>query len=323
MRVGVRSNSDVFQERCEVLENRVVACGHSVLTVATRDIARHARAGQFAQILVPGGAVFLPRPFSFLAAERSRCAFLSRVVGPGTRALASLRAGTQVDLLGPLGQGFDLAAAAAGEVILVGGGVGVPPLVHAAAELAPLTGTVLIGAARAEFLLCEQEFAALGWHVQVATDDGSRGHHGLVTELLEHALARATARDAAVPSPAITQPHAEQTLVGGAGRQVATGPSSSAQAPWDASHAPVRAVRWDGNCPTVLACGPHPMLHRCAELAAASGAPCQVALEEPMACGFGVCLGCAIRVHAPHPDAPAYALVCRDGPVFPSDQVLW
>ena len=108
--------------------------------------------------------------------------------------------------------------------------------------------------------------------------------------------------------------------MGGAGRQVATGPSSAAQAPWDASHAPVRAVRWDGNCPTVLACGPHPMLHRCAELAAASGAPCQVALEEPMACGFGVCLGCAIRVHAPHPDAPAYALVCRDGPVFPADQ---
>ena len=45
-----------------------------------------------------------------------------------------------------------------------------------------------------------------------------------------------------------------------------------------------------------------------------------------MACGFGVCLGCAIRVHAPHPDdpaGPAYALVCRDGPVFPADQVLW
>ena len=246
---GVRSNSDVFQERCEVLENRVVACGHSVLTVATRDIARHARAGQFAQILVPGGAVFLPRPFSFLAAERSRCAFLSRVVGPGTRALASLRAGTQVDLLGPLGQGFDLTAAAAGEVILVGGGVGVPPLVHAAAELAPLTGTALIGAARGEFLLCEQEFAALGWQVQLATDDGSRGHHGLVTELLEQALARASVRDAAVPAPATTQPHAEQTLVGGAGRQAATGPSSSAQAPWDASHAPVRAVRWAGAPP--------------------------------------------------------------------------
>ena len=68
------------------------------------------------------------------------------------------------------------------------------------------------------------------------------------------------------------------------------------------------------------------MLHRCAGLAAATGAACQVALEEPMACGFGVCLGCAIRVHSRNPDdppGPAYALVCRDGPVFPADLVRW
>ena len=259
-----------------MLANRVVAPEHNLLTVATREIGRRAQAGQFAQIRVPGGAVFLPRPFSFLSAESDRCTFLSRAIGPGTRALAGLAEGTELDLLGPLGHGFDLTATAAGEVILVGGGVGVPPLVHAAAELAPLTGTALVGAARADFLLCEQEFTGLGWQVHTATDDGSRGHHGLVTELLEHALTRAVERD--------VQP------------------------------------------PTVLACGPHPMLRRCAELAGAAGAPCQVALEEPMACGFGVCLGCAIRVHSGHPDdppGPAYALVCRDGPVFPAVEVLW
>ena len=258
-----------------MLGNRVVAPEHNLLTVATREIGRRARAGQFAQIRVPGDAVFLPRPFSFLAAEDDRCAFLSRAVGPGTRALAGLAQGTELELLGPLGQGFDLAAVAVGgEVIVVGGGVGVPPLLHAAAELAPLAGTALIGAARGELLLCEEEFASLGWRVRVATDDGSRGHHGFVTELLEQALVAAPGRGA----------------------------------------------------PTVLACGPHPMLRRCAELAAATGAACQVALEEPMACGFGVCLGCAIRVHSRNPDDPpglAYALVCRDGPVFPAAQVLW
>ena len=321
--VAARPATPPVQERCRVLANRVVAPEHNLLTVATREIGRRAQAGQFAQIRVPGGAVFLPRPFSFLAADGDRCAFLSRAIGPGTRALAGLAEGTELDLLGPLGHGFDLAAAAAGEVILVGGGVGVPPLVHAAAELAPLTGTALIGAARGEFLLCEQEFAALGWQVQLATDDGSRGHHGFVTELLEQVLARGAGRDGAVPAAATTQPHAEQIQVSGPERQAATMPSAAAQAPWDASHAPVRAVGWVGKRPTVLACGPHPMLHRCAELAAASGAPCQVALEEPMACGFGVCLGCAIRVHAPHPDAPAYALVCRDGPVFPAEKVVW
>ena len=260
-----------------MLGNRVVAPEHNLLTVATREIGRRAQAGQFAQIRVPGDAVFLPRPFSFLATRDDRCAFLSRAIGPGTRALAGLAQGTELELLGPLGQGFDLAAAAAGgEVIVVGGGVGVPPLVHAAAELAPLTGTALIGAARGELVLCEEEFAGLGWRVRVATDDGARGHHGFVTELLEQALGSATRQG--------TQPV------------------------------------------TVLACGPHPMLHRCAELATAAGSACQVALEEPMACGFGVCLGCAIRVHSRNPDdppGPAYALVCRDGPVFPAAQVLW
>ena len=264
--------------------------------------------------------MFLPRPFSFLATADDYCVFLSRVVGPGTSALGGVAEGTELELLGPLGQGFDLTAVAAGEVIVVGGGVGVPPLVHAAAELAPLTGTALIGAARGEFLLCEREFAALGWQVQLATDDGSRGHHGLVTELLEQALARATVRDAAVPAPATTQPHAEQTLVGVPGRQAATMPPDGAQAPAGCCASAGAARR---EAPTVLACGPHAMLRRCAELAAVSGAPCQVALEEPMACGFGVCLGCAIRVHAPHPDAPAYALVCRDGPVFPAEKVVW
>ena len=267
-----------------MLGNRVVAPEHNLLTLATREIGRRALAGQFAQIRVPGDAVFLPRPFSFLNAEHDRCAFLSRAIGPGTRALAGLAQGTELELLGPLGQGFDLSAAAAGgEVIVVGGGVGVPPLVHAAAELAPLTGTALIGAARGELLLCEEEFASLGWRVRVATDDGSRGRHGFVTELLEQALAAAHER-------------------GGAAH--------------DRAHA----------APRCWPCGPHPMLRRCAELAAATGAACQVALEEPMACGFGVCLGCAIRVHSRNPDdppGPAYALVCRDGPVFPAAQVLW
>ena len=220
--------------------------------------------------------MFLPRPFSFLAVEGDRSVFLLRAVGPGTRALARLAAGAELELLGPLGNGFDLAAAASGEVILVGGGVGVPPLVHAASDLAPLTGTALLGAASADLLLCESRLAKLGWQVKVATDDGSRGHHGLVTDILEQALAKASMQ-----------------------------------------HRPPA---------TVLACGPHPMLRRCAKLAAAAGSPCQVALEEPMACGFGVCLGCAIRVHTPNPDnpaGPAYALVCRDGPVFAAENVIW
>lgn len=75
--------------------------------------------------------------------------------------------------------------------------------------------------------------------------------------------------------------------------------------------------------PTVYACGPTPMMAACARLAASAGARCFVSLENNMACGFGVCLGCAAPL-ATRPDAPrAYALVCRAGPVFEAAEVAW
>jgi dihydroorotate dehydrogenase electron transfer subunit len=74
---------------------------------------------------------------------------------------------------------------------------------------------------------------------------------------------------------------------------------------------------------TVYACGPTPMMAACAKLAAEAGARCFVSLENNMACGFGVCLGCAAPL-AVEPDAPpAYALVCRAGPVFEAAEVAW
>jgi dihydroorotate dehydrogenase electron transfer subunit len=68
----------------------------------------------------------------------------------------------------------------------------------------------------------------------------------------------------------------------------------------------------------VYACGPTPMMRRAAELAAAAGQRCLVSLENPMACGFGVCLGCA----APRADG-GFSLVCRDGPVFDAEAIAW
>jgi dihydroorotate dehydrogenase electron transfer subunit len=68
----------------------------------------------------------------------------------------------------------------------------------------------------------------------------------------------------------------------------------------------------------VYVCGPTPMMRRCAEISAAHGRPCVVSLENNMACGFGVCLGCAAPLAA-----GGYALVCRDGPMFDAEQVAW
>ena len=69
---------------------------------------------------------------------------------------------------------------------------------------------------------------------------------------------------------------------------------------------------------TLLACGPTPMMRRCAEIAAARGRPCIASLENQMACGFGVCLGCAVPLAA-----GGFALLCRDGPMLDADAVAW
>ncbi|MDG2335661.1 MAG: dihydroorotate dehydrogenase electron transfer subunit [Myxococcota bacterium] len=68
----------------------------------------------------------------------------------------------------------------------------------------------------------------------------------------------------------------------------------------------------------LFACGPTPMMHACAKIAQEQRLECQVSLENNMACGFGVCLGCAVPVHS-----GGYSLVCRAGPVYPADQVVW
>jgi len=165
--------------------------------------------------------------------------------------------------VGPLGLPFALPASGQ-RAVLVGGGTGIASLYELAVQArgrGPVT--VLLGARRAGDLLAERDFAALDVDLRVATEDGSQGHRGLVTELLERVLD-------------------------------------------------------DGGQAAVYACGPTPMMRRAAEIAAARGRACQVSLENRMACGFGVCLGCAV----PRADG-TIALVCRDGPIFAAAAVGW
>jgi dihydroorotate dehydrogenase electron transfer subunit len=73
----------------------------------------------------------------------------------------------------------------------------------------------------------------------------------------------------------------------------------------------------------IFACGPDAMLHRVAQMAEAHGVPAQVSLESPMACGFGICVGCAVAVKANCPEGFIYQKVCTDGPVFWSQELYW
>jgi dihydroorotate dehydrogenase electron transfer subunit len=126
---------------------------------------------------------FLPRAFSVLrAGEGGELQFLIEDVGPGTKRLCEVEPGEDLLLVGPLGNGFT-APREDREALLVGGGVGVAPLAIWQDELRPAT-PVLVGFRDAP----HAAGAAILTNASVATDDGSVGHHGLVTDLLEEAL---------------------------------------------------------------------------------------------------------------------------------------
>ena len=133
------------RQLCEVVANRVVAPEHHVLTLAC-GVGAGFDPGQFVQLgLEPA---YLPRPFSILRADGRRLAVLSKAVGAGTRALFACAPGQRVWVLGPLGRGFRRDPSA--PAILVGGGVGLPPI-YALAERLAGEGTVprvIVGARR-------------------------------------------------------------------------------------------------------------------------------------------------------------------------------
>jgi dihydroorotate dehydrogenase electron transfer subunit len=203
--------------------------------------------------------------------DRSDVEILYKLVGRGTALLAEALPGQRVAIVGPLGKAF--APPDPGErVIIVAGGTGIASVYELAARLAGAHPVeILFGARTASDLMALPDFEALKIPLQLATEDGSAGARGLVTDLLEAALDDPT----------------EGGGDSGPGRRI-------------------------------YVCGPTPMMRRCAEIASRREVPCIAALENAMACGFGVCLGCAAPLRG-----GGYALVCRDGPAFDAASIDW
>lgn len=174
-------------ETAKVCKNRIAAPGYKVLTLLSPKVARGVKPGQFVHILVPGiDSAVLRRPFSIFRASTRHISILYKIVGVGTRAMAKLAAGDDVSILGPLGHGFPQAARRSLPV-LVAGGYGAAPLALFQARC-KRKGMVFLGAKTARELVAEAEFHRPGWKVIVATEDGSRGARGLVTDALDEWL---------------------------------------------------------------------------------------------------------------------------------------
>jgi dihydroorotate dehydrogenase electron transfer subunit len=262
-------------ELCEVLSCRRVGAYHTLSLVAPQTAAA-ARAGQFVGLLAGTDRSFLlRRPFSIHQVERHGPSFGSielvfDVVGPGTKALAELRAHDAVDVLGPLGRPFTPPEQPVA-CLLVGGGYGVAPLFFLAEELRVRGCRIdfVVGASTAERLFKAIEAKRLGRTTVITTNDGSSGQRGVVTD-------------------------------------------------------PMPALMAQARTEMVYACGPMPMLAAVSRLAAAAGVPCEVAVEELMACGTGICFSCVMPLADPdNPGSTRLARSCTEGPVLDASQVAW
>lgn len=234
------------------------------VTVFCPEITGNTKAGQFVHIRVPGHILRRPISIASYDAEKGTIRIIYEIRGEGTQILAGLKAGDMIDILGPLGNGYTLPEPEH-TCVVVGGGIGVPPLL-AIAERFGAKATAILGFRSAQAAILEEDFQQSGANTILCTDDGTLGRKGFVTAALEELLA---------------------------------------------SDRP--------DC--IFACGPMVMLKKVSEIATAHSIPCQVSLEERMACGVGACLGCACKIRRGGEEV--YLHVCKDGPVFSGEEVVF
>ncbi len=182
----------MIQQLVPVVSNREVMPGVFLMLIESPDLASQSRPGQFAMITCDSGqSRLLRRPISIHRVNSPAVAFLFAAVGPGTEWLARRQAGEKIDLLGPLGNCFDLGPAPS-NLLLTGGGIGVAPLCFLAQEALHKGHRVclLIGARTASQVI-PNSLIPPGCEVAVATEDGSAGEKGLITALLPRYINKA------------------------------------------------------------------------------------------------------------------------------------
>lgn len=168
------------QEMAIVLEQRILAEGVYSMWLST-SIAKEAVPGQFVSLYCEEHSRLLPRPISICEIDKKRSAIrlVYRLAGEGTREFSALQTDDEVKVLGPLGNGFPLEGE---HPIVIGGGIGVPPMLELAKSLSA-KATIVLGY-RDEQLFLKEQFEDYG-QVEIATDNGAVGVHGTVVDVLE------------------------------------------------------------------------------------------------------------------------------------------
>jgi len=278
--------TDAMPIEGEIIANGAVAADHYLMSVELPRSFPVPSPGQFVMVRAAGRQEpLLSRPLGVYGFHRNPnhavLDLLYRVCGKGTGVLSRLTHKDRLQILGPLGRGFDVAPEKK-HIILIAGGVGIVPITYLAfhygmlgrsqPEEASGIGRKIagyLGAKCGDNLIGQERLAMYCSEVKISTDDGSEGCCGLVTDMLAADIDSYPAGDS-----------------------------------------------------MIYACGPAAMMRTVAEILKGRAIPCQVSVEERMACGIGACLGCAVRV-SELGGGYAYRRVCREGPVFDIREIVW
>ena len=173
-------------EICGIVSNEKITAGHEVyaMVLSAPGIAKEAKPGQFLHIKCAG--LTLRRPISIASAKNGELTLCYEVRGEGTAWMAGLKSGGEIDVIGPLGNGFG-ALDSSKKALLVGGGVGIFPL-YAPAEIFGGNAISVLGFRTGGLVVYEREFAGCGGEVHIATDDGSYGKKGFATDVAKEIL---------------------------------------------------------------------------------------------------------------------------------------
>jgi dihydroorotate dehydrogenase electron transfer subunit len=291
------------QYRAPIVENLQLARDTWRMRLACPEIARRFVPGQFVMVRLAGlNNPLLGRPMALYdtvldaAGQPEAIDIVYLVLGKMTRRLARYGPGDQIDIWGPLGNGFPPRPTE--HLIMVAGGIGQTPFLALGQEylgrrtygdpprqMPPAKRvTLCYGVRTAALAAGVDDFRAAGFEVRLSSDDGTLGHHGLVTEVLRKVLAETNQR-------APNSRDAQFTRRGEHRRLVAC-------------------------------CGPEPMMEAVAEICHDDAVSCLASLETPMACGIGICFSCVAKVRQPD-GGWDYKRTCVEGPVFDAEQIVW
>ncbi|MBT3186744.1 MAG: dihydroorotate dehydrogenase electron transfer subunit [Candidatus Thioglobus sp.] len=272
---------------CQILAHYQFEGDQYILTLDSPEIAKATKPGQFVHITV-SDSLAMRRPISIMSVDTDNGTFdlLYKVVGEGTRQLAERKIGEVLSIIGPIGNGFELTDKKL--PLLIGGGVGMPPMIAIAQQMKDTNHDPFV------ILGSEVPFPFTPELSKIGNPCPNASHTMPLLEEWNVACRLASLQDYEGVFKGYVTDLAREYL-----NTLSTDELAQVE---------------------VYSCGPHPMLEAVAKLAKEYDLPCQVSLEEYMACAVGGCAGCVVEVQT---DAgPAMKRVCVDGPVFDATTVF-